>query len=101
VAVSLTKADKLHEVRSKNYHIIEQIVENIMKVEKMRIGPNELIFSEVFLMEHKSIIGRLSSITGISVEKITKMVRKRLQSESRKNRIHGLIPASQAAQEAK
>ena len=49
----------------------------------MRIGPNELVFSEVFLMEHKQIIGRLSSITGISVEKINKMVRKSLQSENR------------------
>ena len=50
---SFSKADKLHEVRSNNYHIVEQIIANITQVEKMRIGPNELVFSEVFLLEHK------------------------------------------------
>ena len=50
---AFSKADKLHEVRSNNYHIVEQIISNITEVEKMRIGPNELVFSEVFLLEHK------------------------------------------------
>ena len=44
----------------------------------MRIGPNELVFSEVFLLEHKQIIARLSAVTGITVEKITKMIRKKI-----------------------
>ena len=43
------------------------------------MGPNELVFSEAFLQEHKQIIARLSSVTGISVVKINKMVRKRLK----------------------
>ena len=50
---SFSKADKLHEIRSNNFHIVEQIINNIAQVEKMRIGPNELVFSEVFLLEHK------------------------------------------------
>ena len=33
---SFSKADKLHEVRSNNYHIVEQIIANITQVEKMR-----------------------------------------------------------------
>ena len=86
---SFSKADKLHEVRSNNYHIVEQIIANITQVEKMRIGPNELVFSEVFLLEHKQIIARLSAVTGIPVEKITKMVRKKIQSESRMHRVMG------------
>jgi succinyl-CoA synthetase beta subunit len=80
---------------------VEQIINNVMQVEKMRIGPNELVFSEVFLLEHKQIIGRLSNITGITVEKINKMVRKKMQSTNRQNRMHGLTPVSQFAEEVK
>ena len=58
--------------------MVTEIINNIVAVEKMRIGPNELVFSEVFLLEHKQIIGRLSSLTGITVEKVQKMVRKQL-----------------------
>ena len=50
---SYSKAEKLHEIRSNNCHIVEQIIANITQVERMRLGPNELIFSEVFLNEHK------------------------------------------------
>jgi len=49
----------------------------------MRIGPNELVFSEVFLLEHKQIIGRISSVTGIPVDKINNLVRKKIESENR------------------
>ena len=54
------------------------MINNITQVEKMRLGPNELVFSEVFLLEHKQIIARLSSVTGMAVERINKMVRKRI-----------------------
>jgi len=55
----------------------------------MRLGPNELIFSEVFLNENKQIIARLSSVTGMAIERINRMVRKRIQSENNsRNRIN-------------
>lgn len=67
-------------MRTKNKQIVEQILDNLMEVERLRFGPNELVFSEVFLSEHKQLIGRLSSITGLPIEKINKIVRKRLEA---------------------
>lgn len=57
----------------------------------MRIGPNELVFSEVFLLEHKQIIGRISSVTGIPVEKINNLVRKKIESENRSKKAKGVL----------
>ena len=63
----------------------------------MRLGPNELVFSEVFLLEHKQIIARLSGVTGISVEKINHMVRKRLKSQNISNDTSISAPMMQKA----
>lgn len=58
----------------------------------MRLGPNELIFSEIFLNEHKQIIARLSSVTGMAIERINRMVRKKIQSENNRNRMNPGAP---------
>jgi len=49
-----------------------------MQVEKMRLGPNELVFSQDFLAEHKQILGRLSSITGMKIDKIHAMIQEKM-----------------------
>ena len=40
----------------KNKEMTEKIIENLVAVEKLRNGPNDLVFAEPFLTEHNKII---------------------------------------------
>ena len=52
----------------------DKIIENLVSVMKLRNGPNDLVFSEPFLIEHNKIILRLEGITGIDRTEIEGMV---------------------------
>ena len=71
----------LNQYRSKNKAMTDKIIDNLVSVVKLRNGPNDLVFSEHFLIEHNKIILRLSGITGMDRTEIEKLVQAKVQDE--------------------
>lgn len=56
--------------RSQNDAMIEQILDNLCKVNDLRRSKNELVFSAQFIMEHLKLVSLLKTISGMTDEEI-------------------------------
>ena len=85
--------------------MIDKIIENLVSVQKLRTGPNDLAFTQQFLTEHEAIINRLAGIKGIDREQIEATIeqkvaihvkeRKQAEEETKKETDISLIDSLQ------
>ena len=66
----LSKQALIKEKRTRNFEMIEEILENLKKVNDLRRSKSELVFTQAFIIEHLKLVSLLKTISGMTDEEI-------------------------------
>lgn len=67
---TLSKETMIVAKRVKNEEMIEEILDNLRKVNDLRKAKNELVFTSAFIMEHRKLVTLVKTISGMTDEEI-------------------------------